>query len=126
MESEATGLVDMETEPWAILLTLAGCVIGAYGALYLKKGSSNLSRNLIKSLLNRDLIFGVLLFGISTIMFIIALTSGELSVLYPMVGTTYVWVALLSTKYLNEKMNLNKWAGIAAIVIGISLVGIGM
>ncbi len=115
----------MRTEPWAILLALAACVVGAYGSLYLKKGSSRLSMNLAGIISNTELIIGVLLFGLSTAMYIVALTSGELSVIYPMAGTTYVWVALLSKRYLNESMNLSKWIGILAILLGISLVGLG-
>lgn len=116
----------MKTEPWAIILTLAGCVVGAYGALYLKKGSSRLSKNLIENLFNWELALGVILYGIATAAFIAALTAGELSVIYPLGGSTYVWVAIFSTRYLNEQMNLKKWMGIGAVVIGISLVGIGM
>jgi len=70
--------------------------------------------------------FGFLCYGISLILFIIALTGGEVSVLYPMVSISYIWVAFLSMKLLNEKMNLYKWMGILFIIFGVSMIGIGM
>jgi len=58
-------------------------------------------------------------------MFIPALKGGDLSILYPFVSVTYVWVALLSVRFLGEKMNKFKWIGIAMIILGVSFIGIG-
>jgi uncharacterized membrane protein len=68
---------------------------------------------------------GIGFYGVSTAMFIPALKGGELSVLYPLVALTYVWVSLLSVKFLNEKMNKMKWIGILLILFGVTLIGIG-
>ena len=39
---------------------------------------------------------------------ILYLKGGDLSILYPFVALTYIWVSLLSVKFLGEKMNLIK------------------
>lgn len=114
----------MATSIISIALVIVATIIGAFGALYLKLGSATakISFNVVK---NSKLVLGFVLYGISSILFIAALRSGELSVLYPFVSFSYVWIALLSMKFLKEKMNLWKWAGIAAIVLGVSLIGFG-
>ncbi len=116
----------MATQLWAILLVWFGTLIGAMGPILLKKGADAFSINLFKIIKNYNLIFGLFLYGISLIIFVIALKGGEISVLYPLVSVGYIWVCLLSIKVLKEKMNLYKWLGIIFIIFGVSLIGIGM
>jgi len=74
---------------------------------------------------NYFLIIGFFVYGLATLLFIPALKGGELSVLYPLVGLVYVWVAVYSMLLLKEKMNFWKWSGIIMILIGVALIGIG-
>jgi len=53
------------------------------------------------------------------------LRDGELSMLYPIIALTYVWVTLLSYALLPEKPNFYKNVGIATIVIGVVVLGKG-
>lgn len=122
----------MATELWAVGLTLLGTLIGAWGPIMFKKGSSTFTinpkvilRNPMILLKNYYVIFGCFLYATSAFIFIPALQGGELSVLYPLVSLSYVWVALLSMKFLGERMNKIKWAGIALIILGVSLIGFG-
>jgi uncharacterized membrane protein len=115
----------MSTPLWAFASVIVACIIGAFGAILFKKASNDVSFNIKKLIGNKNLIFGVILYGISTIFFIIPLKYGELSVLYPFVATTYIWTSFLSIKYLNEKMNVRKWIGVVLILIGVSLIGVG-
>lgn len=116
---------EMATQLWAIAMVLFATIIGSFGALYFKIGSETISLDIKKLIKNYKLILGFLFYGISSIFFIIALTGGELSVLYPFVSVGYIWVCLLSMKFLNEKMNKLKWLGIITIIIGITLIGLG-
>jgi len=115
----------MTTQLWAIGLVIAATVIGAFGPILLKKGSAKFNLHPIKQLKNYSMIGGILLYALSTILFVPALKGGELSVLYPIVSLGYIWTALLAIKVLGEKMNLYKWLGIAVIILGVSLVGLG-
>ena len=45
---------------------------------------------------NVPLIAGYALYGINTLMMVLALKEGELSLLYPIIALTYVWATLLS------------------------------
>lgn len=105
-------------------MVLIATVFGAYGSLYLKLGSAKLTLSL-QMIYNKSLWSGGILYLVSSIIFIIALRGGELSVLYPLVASSYIWVCLLSVKKLNEKMNRFKWLGILFIIAGVSLIGFG-
>ncbi len=115
----------MQTPLWTIIVVLIACIIGSFGPMYLKRASNQLSFNIIKLIKNKNLILGILLYGISTIIFIPTLKYGQLSVLYPLVATSYMWTTLVAVKFLGEKMNRFKWIGIILIIIGVSLIGMG-
>ncbi len=91
----------------------------------LKKVSAHIRQCIKHPIKNPQLIISLFFYGIGTVLFIIALKAGELSVLYPLVATTYIWIAFLSIKMLKEKMNFYKWLGIAIIIIGVSFIGFG-
>ena len=74
---------------------------------------------------NIPLVVGYTLYGINTLMLVMALREGELSMLYPIIALTYVWVTLLSYLLLGEPPNLYKNLGIATIVIGVAVLGRG-
>ncbi len=115
----------MATELWAIGLVIFATLIGAFGPILLKKASERkLSR--IGSLIKNYYLFGgVSLYAVGTVLFIPALRGGDLSILYPFVSVAYIWVSLLSVKFLGEKMNKHKWGGIAFIILGVTFIGIG-
>jgi len=68
---------------------------------------------------------GLSLYGASTILLVLALRHGELSILYPVIALTFVWVAILSAIVIGEVMNPYKVTGIAIIVVGVSVLGMG-
>ncbi|MBI2656863.1 EamA family transporter [Candidatus Woesearchaeota archaeon] len=115
----------MATQLWAMGLVVLGTLVGAFGPILLKKASAKSLSKLSSLATNYHLFGGVALYAIGTIIFIPALKGGDLSVLYPFVALSYIWVSLLSIKYLGEKMNKYKWVGIALIIIGVSFIGIG-
>lgn len=115
----------MATELWAATLVLAATVVGALGPILLKKGSKNFSLNPKILIKNYHLIFGVCLYMVGTALFVWALRGGELSILYPLVSITYIWVSILSIKFLKEKMNKYKWIGISLIILGVAFIGLG-
>jgi drug/metabolite transporter (DMT)-like permease len=65
------------------------------------------------------------LYAISAMLLIIALKGGELSVLYPIIALSYIWVILASTIVLKENISTLRWAGVGIIFAGVTIVGIG-
>lgn len=69
------------------------------------------------------LIAGLCLYGIGAVMMVLALQHGELSVLYPVISLSYVWVAILSVLIFHEHMNVFRLSGIAVIIVGVAILG---
>ena len=115
----------MTTQLWAIALVISATLVGAFGPILLKKASSKSLSKISSLATNYPLFGGVALYAVGTLLFIPALKGGELSVLYPFVSLSYIWVSFLSVKFLGEKMNKFKWIGIAFIITGVSFIGLG-
>ena len=108
------------TEIWAIAVVLSAAVLGAIGQLNFKLGSDSMKFKIYEIIKNKYLIIGVLLYGISTVMFIVSLKGGELSVLYPLIATSYIWATILAKKVLNENINIYKSSGVLLIIVGVA------
>jgi uncharacterized membrane protein len=115
----------VKTKISSIILVLICTILISIGQLFYKFGANKLVLNFIQIITNYQLILGLLLYGISALLLIIALKHGELSVLYPIIATSYIWVAILSSIYLNELINTFKIIGISLIFLGVTSVGIG-
>ncbi len=115
----------MATKLWSILLVLFTTLLTSSAQILWKIGSATLSFNIVNILTNYYLIGGVLLYIVGGALIIISFRGGEVSVLYPIIATSYVWVSLLSVKLLGEQMNAFKWIGVAGIIVGIVLIGYG-
>jgi uncharacterized membrane protein len=59
------------------------------------------------------------------VLLVIALKDGELSLLYPVIALTYVWVTILSFLIFHDQINQWKLAGILLIMCGVVVLGKG-
>jgi drug/metabolite transporter (DMT)-like permease len=110
----------------AILLVFSCTVLGAAAQILMKIGMSHFVPEVAAIVTNVPLIAGYALYGINTLMLVLALREGELSMLYPIIALTYVWVTLLSYLLLpGEQSNWYKNLGIVTIVIGVAVLGRG-
>ena len=102
-----------------------GCTLfGAAAQILIKWGADGLfSSSPWAMLSNPLLVTGYSLYAVSTVLLVLALRDGELSVLYPIISMTYVWVLLLSVLIFNERLNLFKILGVSVIVFGVSFLG---
>ena len=109
-----------------MLLVLGCTVLGAAAQIFMKLGANHLAHpGLIGMATNLPLLSGLALYGLSTVLLVLALKDGELSLLYPVIALTYVWVTALSLVLLHDQPNPYKLAGITIIVIGVSVLGRG-
>lgn len=101
-----------------IPVVMACALMGAFGQVLFKQASSELQISL-PGLLNLKLIGGMALYGIAMVLFIYSLRFGNLSALYPIIATSYIWVAIFSGWFLKEPISWNTWVGTIIIIIGI-------
>jgi multidrug transporter EmrE-like cation transporter len=109
----------------AVLLVFSCTILGAAAQILMKIGMSHFVPDIKSVVTNIPLIAGYSLYGINTLMLVLALREGELSLLYPIIALTYVWVTLLSYALLSEPQSLYKNVGIATIVTGVAVLGRG-
>jgi multidrug transporter EmrE-like cation transporter len=114
----------------ALLLVTSCTIIGAFAQLLIKSGANALPGHLgfdiasaLAIITNLKVIAGYSLYGINTVLLVLALRHAELSILYPIIALTYVWVSLLSIFVLHEQMNWDRAIGIALIVFGVAVIG---
>ena len=115
----------MATKLWAMLCVLFTTLLTASAQILYTLGSARLQFNLAGILGNYYILAGIFLYAIGGILMLISLRGGEVSVLYPIVATGYIWVGLMSSFFLNEKMNLFRWIGVILIIGGIAFIGYG-
>ena len=109
----------------SIILVFFCTISGAAAQILGKIGMAHFSPNLFAIATNVPLISGYALYGLNTLLMVLALRKGELSMLYPIIALTYVWVTLLSYTLLHEPPNQFKNCGIALIVLGVAVLGSG-
>ena len=108
-----------------VLFLALACSVLIGSAHFLIKWSADLSARLgwlDPSVLAR-LVLAYLLMGVGLLLLLLALRSGALSTVYPVIAARYVWlVALSPVLFSTESWNLYKIIGAVLVAIGVSLV----
>ena len=115
----------MGTKAWAIGLMILCTAFTSIAQVFYKLGASRLEFDIISLITNLPLITGMILYIFGAVIMIIAFKGGEVSVLYPIVATSYIWVSLMSFYFFNENLNLFRWIGIFVIITGVIFISIG-
>ena len=115
----------MATKLWSILLVLFTTLLTSSAQILWKKGSATLAFNVLSVLTNYYILGGIFLYIVGGALLILSFRGGEVSVLYPIIATSYILVSLLSVKFLGEVMNIFRWSGVITIIAGIALIGYG-
>lgn len=116
-------LTELRMSTIIIALTLV-CVAGiAAGQILFKKAAMHLPANpqLVDWLLNGWLIAALILYGVTTLLWIWVLRHAPLHLAYPFMALAFIIVPLLSHYFLGEPINIKTFIGGALIVIGVSL-----
>ena len=110
----------------SIGLIVLSTVSGAAAQILLRFGADALEgASLTGILTNVPLIGGYACLAMNVVLVVLALRGGQLSILYPIVALTFVWVAILSQVYFQDVISIPKIAGLALIVAGVSFIGAG-
>ena len=108
------------------LLMIACTIFTSAGQLLWKAGSLQITFLKPSTFFNFPFIVGCASYVVGSILMILAFKKGELSVLYPVVATSYVWVSILAPFFFpSEAMNGWKWVGVLLILFSISFLGLG-
>jgi len=108
-----------------VLLVFACTIFGAAAQILLKLGMAHFQLTVPALLTNYQLIAGYVLYGMNAFMLVLALREGELSMLYPIIALSYVWVTALSYFILHEPPKPMKLVGVAVIIVGVAVLGRG-
>jgi drug/metabolite transporter (DMT)-like permease len=110
------------------LLVCLCTVIGAAGQMLMKAGAQAQTQDdalhMLLAIFRTPALFaGFALYGLSAALLVVALKYGELSILYPVIALTYVWVTALSVIFYSETFNPTKMLGLGAVVLGVAVLG---
>lgn len=104
-----------------IVAMLIAAVLGSCGQIFLKLGSGKPLAGMIPYLAA----FG-LFYGVAVLINIWAYRSGgKVSILYPVIATSYIWTALFAWKVLGESISSWTIAGTVLVIVGIAVIGFG-
>jgi drug/metabolite transporter (DMT)-like permease len=122
------------TPPMLIVLILFSVSLAAIAQLALKHGMNlvnddlaperfSLNGSSMRAIVAQPYVWGgLLLFGLSALVWLVVLSRASLSFAYPFAALTYVLILLFDQFVLNETVPPLRWAGVAFIGIGIVLV----
>jgi drug/metabolite transporter (DMT)-like permease len=114
--------MDNHAVKYTNIVGLILCVMGiACGQILFKLAARNIntSGNLLSAALSPYFIFGIIIYGTTTLAWLWLLSKMTLAKAYPFMALSFVFVPLLSTLILGEHINGRYWIGMALIVSGL-------
>jgi uncharacterized membrane protein len=110
----------------AFFLMIFCTIFTSLGQILWKLGLNRINFSQLATFFNWPFLVGFVAYGLGALLMLLALRRGKLSVLYPIVSTSYVWVSLVSPLlFPADSMNWQKWVGVALILVSVSLLGLG-
>lgn len=79
---------------------------------------------LLRLIFNVHVLVGAILYGISFVLWLLALSHFDLSFMYPLLSLAYIITTFLSSVILGEEVHATRWIGVILITIGAILVGL--
>jgi multidrug transporter EmrE-like cation transporter len=114
----------MKTPFISILLFLIASLLGAIGQFLYKSGTELAGRSLSSYLLNARILRGVVCYTAVMVLFVAGFRKGgELSVLYPIYATTFIWAAVIGLIAYGTPIKLIHIGGMACLLLGMYMMG---
>ena len=114
-----------------IILIALTSITNAVAQLLLKYGmnkivqDSSLASTIIFILKNRYIWMGLIMYGISFVIYLCILAKLEVSLSYPIImGVTFTLLSIFSSILINELLSVNKIIGSLLILIGIIVISL--
>ncbi|MFQ5778046.1 MAG: hypothetical protein ACE5IP_08560 [Terriglobia bacterium] len=115
----------MPTELWAVAGVVVASVLAAAATFQLKRGARSTRLRLSEFHLDPRVLGAIALYLLSSVFFLLSLRGAQLSVLLPVTTLEYIWILLLAKRFLGEPIRPAKGVGVACIILGLVLVGLG-
>ncbi|MBS3175881.1 EamA family transporter [Candidatus Woesearchaeota archaeon] len=103
----------------SVALILLTTLFSSVAQLLFKEGAMRLP-DLVT---NWPLFTGVVLYALGAALLVYALKGGEVSILYPITSSSYIWVTLFAWYFFDEQVTVFKLAGLALVIVGIIMLG---
>jgi len=115
----------MERRTLAIILVLTCTLCTSTAALLNKMGADHLELSLKGTIFNYYLLGGLALLGLGFVLLTIALRFGRVTMIYPIIATSYVTVTILAFIFLQEPVGWKKIIAILFIISGVIIINMG-
>jgi drug/metabolite transporter (DMT)-like permease len=102
----------------SVLLVVIATLFFTVAQLLYKVAAESIVYTITGVLFNYWLWIAIFLYSIGTFFFIYGIKEGELSSLYPLISTSFIWVAIISYFAFKESFGINKFLGIGLIIFG--------
>jgi multidrug transporter EmrE-like cation transporter len=95
----------------------------ALAQFLLKNGSNHLAPTLEGTVFNISLVLGAGLYFVNAVLFILIIKNMDISVAYPTMSLSFVWVFIISYLAFNEPLSPWSLFGVVMIIIGVVFLG---
>ncbi len=114
----------VSTPAFSVLLFVIAALLGALGQYFYQSGAAAASGSVASYVLNARLVAGVACYIAVMVLFVAAFKrGGELSVLYPVYATTFLFAAGISLVAFGTPIRPVNLAGMTLLISGIYLMG---
>ncbi len=106
----------MSPTSFGVLLVVVSTMVEGFGQTFLKKSALDVTRR------RRWILLGVAILIVEIVLYSGALRFLAVSTAFPITSLSFVTVTLLSRWLLGEEVTPLRWAGVALILVGTSLI----
>jgi len=103
-----------------VFLLLLSSLFASFGQILFKLGADKAAT--MRDFVNLKIFLGLLLYIVSTMIWIYALSSAKLNTVYAFTALTFAMVYVFSFALLKEKLNLYGIAGVIMVLLGLYLI----
>lgn len=105
---------------WPVAVVLGCSMMGALAQIYFKKA---MGFDWLQIFKHWYIYAGILLYISAFVLYMYALRYENVSILYPIIALSYVWIVFLAAFMLDESISYQKMVGSGVIIIGVYLIG---
>ncbi len=121
--------MQVEKTLFALTLVLICIIAGSAGQILWKEGMSGMGmisgigdllqiKTVWDIFTNKFIVLGIILYAISVFLWLGAMSTLDVSFMYPLLSLGYIITAILAFVFIGEKITLLRWAGIIVIIAG--------